>query len=590
MTILEFIRKNSLLVLIVIVGVGAGLVMMDYSGKASAFSRDFYIKVNGTGYSYPEAAALGENGKEFLSSLFSATRQMVDQFDENGDGQLSEQEAAALEAWEKAHPEVAQFYAKLNSIYSAWNSGVAHEDATNVAICRAMLKAEADALGLHPSEAQIDTYLQGMPPFRMQDGSFNQELYRRLAGYRRGTPNRVQEETFRDVIADMMIWDSLQSLVSAGVSYNTQAQLAQVDAYTQSISGRTAWLPASAVPAPADPSEEELKAYWEEHKELYKSPERRIVSVYTLAPGAESNMENLLFTTDALMQELSQANGQGLDKILADAAENPEFDPFTYLQEDGSTHTTYPLSTQEELNTALGDKVNYDGEETSLSRVAFGELADAPTVQAYEAAKAAGNAEQNLSIKQIRGFYTTVDGKLKLVRIEAVETPTVLPYEEARERALADFRAVRAASALDTYAQKLYDEMTKLAAEKDLTAAFAHAAEAGAQVETYGPLEMAQAFTALPRGVADADLLGTASGKLARLAVLKEGAAITSVERRTVPDSPALTMQKRAYILPVENARLRRSLMQDWKNAAYARFNVQLSPNVRTYGSTTSND
>ena len=66
MNILDFIRRNSLLVLIVIVGVGAGLVMMDYSGKASAFSRDFYIRVDDTNYSYQETAALGENGAQFL--------------------------------------------------------------------------------------------------------------------------------------------------------------------------------------------------------------------------------------------------------------------------------------------------------------------------------------------------------------------------------------------------------------------------------------------------------------------------------------------------------------------------------------------
>lgn len=585
MTILEFIRKNSLLVLIVIVGVGAGLLMMDYSGKASAFSRDFYISVNGTGYNYPETATLGENGKEYLSSLFSATRQMVDQFDTNEDGQFDEQESAALSAWEKEHPEVGQFYSKLNSIYASWAYGPAKDDATNVAINRAILQAEADALGLHPSEAQIDTYLRAMPPFRKDDGSFNQELYRRLAGYRRGSSNRVQEETFRAVIADMMIWDSIQSLVSAGVHYNTQAQLAQLDAFTQSISGRTAWLPASAVPTPEDPAEDDLKAYWEAHKELYKSPERRIVSVYTLAPGAESNVENLLYTTDSLLQDLSQANGQGLDKILADAAENPEFDPFTYKQEDGSTHTTYPLSTQEELHAALSDSVNYDGAETPLSQVAFGELTDAPTVQAYESATAEGNAEKNLTIKQIRGFYTTADGKLKLVRIEAVETPVVLAYEQAREQALADYRAELADRALAEHAQKLYDEMNKLIEEKDLTAAFAHATEVGAQVETYGPLALAQPFAPLPRGMNDADLVSTASGKLARLAILKDGASIASVERRTVVDSPALSMQKRSFLLPVENTRLRRSLIQDWQNSAYSRFNVQLSPSVQTRNS-----
>ena len=586
MTILEFIRKNSLLVLIVIVGVGAGLVMMDYSGKGSAFSRDFYIKVNGTGYNYPETASLGENGKEFLGSLMHAVRQQVEAFDADGDGQFNEQEQAAQSEWMKAHPEVEAFYKHLNNLYAAWTYGAADEDAVNVAINRAMLKAEADTLGLHPSEAQIDAFLRSMPAFMKVDGSFNKELYQQLAGYRNGTPNRVQEEMFRDVIADMMIWESLQSLISSGVHYSNKTQTAQLNAFAQSVRGRTAWLAADKVPAPADPTEEELKAYWEEHKDAYKSLERRIISVYTLTPGAESNMENLLYTADALMQDLSQANGQGLDKLLADAANNAEYDPFTYLQADGSTHTTYPLSTMEQLKEVVKDVVNYDGEETSLARVAFTEVADAPTVEAYEAAAAAGNAESNVTIKQLRGFYNTPDDKLKLVRIEAVEPPAVLPYEQARERALVDFRAVRALHALEIAADKLYADMQKVIPEKGLSGAFELAAEAGAQVEMYGPLSLQQPTgSALPSGVSDADILGTPSGRLAPLAMLKGGARITSVDERTVEDSPAINVRRRMIDLPMQNAYLRYSMMQEWLNAAYTRFNVQLSQQVRTRGS-----
>ena len=49
MSALEFIRKNSLLVLIVVAGVGLGLLMMDYGDRGSMFVKDYYIQVNGTG-------------------------------------------------------------------------------------------------------------------------------------------------------------------------------------------------------------------------------------------------------------------------------------------------------------------------------------------------------------------------------------------------------------------------------------------------------------------------------------------------------------------------------------------------------------
>lgn len=590
MTILEFIRKNSILVIIVIVGVGAGLVMMDYAGKSSAFSRDFYIKVNGTGYSYPEALSMGENGKDFLVSLIQATRQLTDKFDTDEDGNFNEQEAAALEAWQKEHPEVAESFTQLQSIYEAWAYGVANRLEDNMAVTRAMLHEAADELGLHPSEQQIDNYLRSMPAFRQEDGSFNIELYQRLTGFRRGIANRVQEELFRGLIADMMIWEGLQSLVTEGVSYNTKTQLAQIDAFIQSISGRTAWLPTGAVPPPAEPTEEELRAWWEEHKEAYMSEEKRIVSIYTLSPTQDSNMENLLTTTDILMQELSLANGQGLDKLLTDAANNPEYDPFNYLLEDGSTHRTYELSTKEELKKNLSDEVNYNGNDTALADVVFAEVPEAPKVEDYKAAVEKGNSEKLVTIKQIRGPYTTKDDKVKLLRIEAIESPTVLPYEEARSKALADYRAERAAESLRTTAEKLYQEMQATIGEQGMHAAFTMAAEAGAQVENYGPLNLGQLMSTLPSGVTDANLLSTPSGKLAPLVVLGDGARITSVDKRTVENTPALNMQKQLYRLPYENMRLRRGMMLDWLNAAYTHFNVQLSQHVPTRGSSNSED
>lgn len=585
MTILEFIRRNSLLVLIVIAGVGAGLVMMDYSGKTSAFSRDYYIQVNGIGYDDAEVMNSGENGKEFISSLLWATQQnAIKNFDTDGDGQLNEQEQAAHMAWLNAHPDVLYFYNKLNQYYNLWSYGPAYQDADNVAITRALIHSAADELGLHPSEEQIDEYLRHMPPFCMADGSFNTELYQRLAGFRNGTANRVQEEVFRGVIADMMIWEELQSLVTSDVHFNTKAQLAQIEASEQSVSGRTAWLAAENVPPPAEPTDEELKAYWEQHKEQYKSPERRIISVYTLTPGEESNMENLLFTTDAIMQELTQANGQGLDRIIAETQQNKEYDPFTYKQADGATHATYPLGTKEELTKALTDTINNDGEEMPLAEVAFSAVADAPTVQTYEAATAAGNADKILSIKQIRGFYTSTDNKLKLVRIEAVEKPEVLSFEDAREQALADFKAERTATALSDYAHKLYEDMNTILQEKELGDAFALAIERGATVENYGPADFSSLLLpALPDGVTETHLLGTTSGKLAPLVVLDNGARITSVDRRTVKDSQDISLRNRLETLPRMNESLRQRLMLDWLNAAYSR--VKLSQRVRLHGS-----
>ena len=582
MTILEFIRKNSLMVLIVIVAVGAGLVMMDYSGKGSAFSRDFYIRVNDVGYSYPETAAMGENGKQFLSSLISATGELTEHLDADGNGAIDPSEQPAAIAWQQEHPEVFRSLNDLRSVYAAWHYGVAKDGEVNVAINRAMLQAEADKLGLHPSEEQIDAYLRALPAFKKEDGSFDLDLYRRLAGYRHGNTNRVHEEAFRGVVSDLIIWDALRKMVGDGVAFNTKAQVAYLDAISQSISGITAFIPSSAAPAAPDPTEDELKAYWEQHKENYKSDERRIISVYTLTPGEGGNSENLLATADEILQELSLANGQGLDDILDRASKNPQYEPFSYLQADGSALQSYELSTQQELAELLRDTVNDNGKDTPLATIAFSEVENVATPEAYLAAKTNGTADRLVAIRQIRGFYTTPDGKLKLVRIEAVEPPTVLSYEKAKERALVDCRKERADHALRQYAQKIYDQIQSALAEKGLRDAFEIATTAGSTVEDFGPLAMGQLNTVLPSGVSDADLIGTPSGKLAPLAILPDGARITAVSRRTVENSPSATIRRQLMELPMQNEQLRAEMMQEWQNDGFTRFKVQLSTSVRT--------
>ena len=100
MSALEFIRKNSLLVLIVVAGVGLGLLMMDYGDRGSMFVKDYYIQVNGTGYSYPETAGLGENGQHYVQTLHNNTSSKLrNMFDKNENEELDDTEMAALQAW-----------------------------------------------------------------------------------------------------------------------------------------------------------------------------------------------------------------------------------------------------------------------------------------------------------------------------------------------------------------------------------------------------------------------------------------------------------------------------------------------------------
>lgn len=579
MTFLEFIRKNSLLVLIVIAVVGLGLVMMDYSGKGSYFSTDFYIQVNGRNYSYPETAALGENGQQYIQSLYSATTtKLRTQFDRNEDDVISEDEQAAMNAYLSQHPEMQEFMSFLAGVQQAWSYGYAGDGAVNAAINRAILHEEAKQLGIYPSKEQIDAYVSAMPAFRTADGGFDRALYQRLTGYHNGMGNNAQESAFRSVVADMMVWECLSKMLSEGVKYQTKAVSDLVDMFTQKVSGLTAWLPADKVQAPAEPTEEELKAYWEEHKENYMTEERRIVSVYTLTPGEGSSVESLMSAGDALMQDLSAANGKGFDNLLATAAENPENEPFTYLNADGKSHVTYALSTLADADAALQQQVEHNGKTTTLAQIAFKEVAGAPAVADYEKAEAEGRADDLASITQVRGYFPTAEGKMLFIRVEAAEPPAVLAFDAAHDAALADLKKQRADNALDIAAKELFARME---AAENLDAAFAHAEQAGAQKESFGPVAVGLTEEKLPEGLEPQALISVASGKMAPVVITAEGARFTGVTGRTVEQSAEYDMMKAFSLIPSQNAQLSTAVLLDWLHSSYTRYNVLLSEHIK---------
>ncbi len=584
MTALEFIRKNSILVLIVIAAVALGLVMMDYSGRGSMFSRDYYIQVNGTSYNYPETENLGGNGKEYLSSLISSVhRRIQDNFDADGNEELDDAEQQKADEWMKANPHVNDSIALIQLAYQTWGRGVTDQDSVNFAITRALLQAEAEELGITPSKVQVDAFIRSFPAFVKADGTFDQSLYQRLAGYRNGVANNNQERAFRSVISDLIIWQSLRSLLTEGISCNRAAASALVDTMSQQIMGKSAWLPMEAAGEPAEPTEEELKAYWESHKDNYKSEEKRIVSVFSLAPAEGTSLDSLLNTADIIMQDLSQANGQGFDELLASAAENPELSPFTYLTPEGKSHITLPLSALSALPAELQAEVDLNGENVSLGKAAFSVEA-APSVQEYENATATGTADKLVNIKHVRGFFPTQDGKLALVRVEAIEKPVVLSFEDARESALEDLRQERKDNALELRAKEIYAAMeAAIGGEGGLTAAFDKAAEMGAEVSSFGPVGMGLDAD-LPEGVDPSALVRTPSGKLVPLVVLPHGARIASVTDRTVEDSPEMRGLRDSLFLRQMNSQLELYTFVDWHTDAIRRFNVQLHKGIKTAG------
>lgn len=567
MTILEFIRRNSIIVLIAIAGVGLGLIVMDYAGSGSAFSRDFYVKVNGTGYSYPETMALGENGDGYLAQLTSAAHaRMVSNFDADENEKLDEAESAKQAEWLAKNPDFEDFVENISEARWFWSFGGASRAEDNVAINRAIIRAEGEALGLKPSPEQVDAYIKSMPIFRKDDGSFDTDLYKRLCGLH-GQASSAQERVFRDLVSDLITWDALCSFYSANLIAHPSTQEKLADVLSQHISGRSAWLPATAVPSPAEPTEEEIKAFWESTSANYLTDEQRVITLYTLE-AENGNMDDRV--GDEIMEKLSMADGKGMDDIIRATADNPENEPFSYKSE------TYGLSPLAGVADGLKLSVPFKGKDSTVAEIAFNEVKTATPYDTYKAAADKGTQASLLTINQIRGYYRTRDGKFIIVCVNAIQEPVVMTYEQARDKALAALKKQKADSALSDAAKKLYDDMAATLKAEGLDAAFAKATAAGAAVQNFGPSSIETA-RGLPQGVSIQELITVPTNTLAPLSTTAEGASITAVTSRTYEDTEEYRALRKMLSMQLNSQLRSQAIILDWLQDAYKRYEVLLS-------------
>ena len=576
MNVLEFIRRNSILVIIVIGIVGLGLLLMDYSGRGSAFSRDFLFQVNGTRYTSQDAHASGEMAVHVVQSLQrEAYEKLVQRFDTDGNEKLEGAELVAADEWVKSNPAYSESGELLATTLQVWGHGFSQKGEINIAVNRAVLNALSQKLGIYPSKDQVDNYLRRMPCFTKADGSFDADFYRRLTGHNAGMSSSSTERSVREVVADLIVWESLQQLMLGDLGQTPTAAKVQAESLAQRISGTCATLERSSLPTPAEPTEEEVKTYWEAHKGDFKSKERRMFTVFTLTPGSEDMLNELSGAVDNVMSLLNQSGGSGFEEILQEASENAEA-PFSFRTADGKAGASYELTTLEDAPEGLKLQVRDKNTTKSLAEIAFADTSEAPTPAALEELRKSGREDASRKTRQYSEPLATLDNKIVIVRADAIEPAAELPYEEAKTGALAALKAEREANALADAAKKMY-EAVEAALPDGVAAAFEKAKEAGATVQEFGPAGLLTGET-VPSGVNIATLLPVPTGKLAPLAVNNETgtATVVAVTGREITEDLETRMIE-GMLRERSDATLRGQLLVDWLQSCYETLELGFS-------------
>ena len=105
---------------------------------------------------------------------------------------------------------------------------------------------------------------------------------------------------------------------------------AVAESNSQQITINTAFLEKSAFRPKTDPGEEEIKTFWDKHKENYKNEEARFFTVYTFIPAGDAQapkpgdisnatMETMNLVENDIWEPLNATNGRNMDQAISEA-------------------------------------------------------------------------------------------------------------------------------------------------------------------------------------------------------------------------------------------------------------------------------
>lgn len=293
----------------------------------------------------------------------------------------------------------------------------------------------AKALHLGISDAALLEQIMKDPAFKDGTGNFSpgafQQALQTIGLNEQGYLNTMRERNLRRQILTTVgkVVNSPEILISALNSFNGE---------TRTL--RYVLVPASVAGAIPDPTEEDLKRYYENHQTKFTQPEFRKVGVLAVTPETVKDQVQI---TEADLKAAYEANKDLLGKPEKRHVQQipfPDLAAATAAYQKIQSGTDF-AALAKEMNLAEGD-INLG----TLSRV---ELAD-PAI-----ADAAFNLEVNKVSEPVSGKL----GNVVLLRVTAIEPGKTPTYEEAKPELEKKLLRERAATAIFDLHDKIEDQL-----------------------------------------------------------------------------------------------------------------------------------
>lgn len=584
---LDFLRKHTIVIMAAMALVFVGLMFIggDVSGGSlSGMFKQTFVTVDGKSYGEKDYVNMGQTGRNLAYSFSSSFAPLLQNHF------ATEQDLRNICYLMKTNNPNAAFLAY-----------------------RGIIRREAERLGLTPSNAEIDEAICNIPEFLDDKGVFDPKKYDDFISMRGNQGKKLQEEILRGLMGDTMSLVRIEDVIASGAAVESNFAQAVAESENQQITINTAFLEKSAFRPKTDPGEEEIKTFWDKHKENYKNEEARFFTVYTFTPEGDAKapkpgdisnatMETMNLVENDIWEPLNATNGRNMDQTIGEAlAKTPNVCKMEKKTYAAVTRKNAP----EEINQPINQSAS-DGRSATLLDVVFS-LTGAPALNADADAKAIEEARAKSGAEQISTMQVLEDGQVVLVKLEGITPVKALPYDMARNSARADLLDTMTEESLNKAASELRTELDK--APDAIEQFNAIASKAGAKTAAYGPFinpnillnsiysqnaKSPEEFQAImdqamssrlapPKELpVPLEVFGASAlinpGKMAQPIDTGDGILLVQLVKRELEDTPEFQIKATQQYAPVLSAQTRAMLMMDWLKACIAKYKVEIAP------------
>lgn len=360
-------------------------------------------------------------------------------------------------------------------------------------INRILLRKAKEEFGVHPGEQEVSDYIRNMRAFAGPDGKFNETTYRSFIEKGIGRLG-MTEADLRELAIDALASQKINSILGAGLSVNRDLTARMVALDDLKVSGSIARLDIDPFSSAITPTDEEIKAYWENIQDAFTTqPRRRFTYIIATPnmPADDSATEEKESIAEAAATEegkkaLEAKKAEEKAKKAAELAEQRR----KIQNETDSKIDDFTFQLEEQKGTGFEELAKENGWEVKTTELFTQSAPPAGLDVTLRASSRGGKAVDELfrielttdPISKLSQPIAIGENQWLVARLDEVEPSRAKTFEEAKDDARAQFIQEKATEKMKAAAE---EAVTKIKEAMAAGKTFAEAAQAAGITQTH---------------------------------------------------------------------------------------------------------